>query len=445
MYLLTATLFSILVIHTTYNKEIDHAINNNLVVSKERVSYVKMYLDILSRNNSDLSEKDLSRAIIDTFSESDSNYIVLNKEGVLASSESAVVEEALNSLDIKERTYMLLETEVFTLNIHDAVSFKGNSYSLIYQVSLDYIKEMSWNQFYSFLLVSSIGMVLMFLFVMPISNLILKPVLQLKEAAKAIASGQSTSELNQDRKDEIGDLIRQFIKMREVIEEKINDISEESQRKQLFLDHLTHEIKTPITAIKGYSDLIMRMELKDQLLFKSVHFINKESNRLETLSQALTDMLLVKEKTPLFTPMYIRDLIEQVVISITPRLEEMQCKCLLLGDDFCISANGDLLHLVFLNLLENSLRASKVNDEIRIVIGQDHVVVEDNGHGISEKDLEHIMNPFYRVEYARDRKTGGVGLGLTLVKRIMEVHGGEVSIHCRDNKTFATVGFNLQE
>ena len=107
-----------------------------------------------------------------------------------------------------------------------------------------------------------------------------------------------------------------------------------------------------------------------------------------------------------------------------------------------INGNSDLLSLLFYNLTENAIKACKSNGTVRLSCKTNRACVEDNGKGITEEQLLHITEPFYRTDNARSRADGGAGLGLALCKRICDSHNARMSLDSKPNEgTQVTVSF----
>ena len=209
-------------------------------------------------------------------------------------------------------------------------------------------------------------------------------------------------------------------------EEKILNMGKE------FVGNASHELRTPITIIKGYTELLMQADVVEEPMRREIlqkMFAN--CDRMEHLVNHLLRLTdLEYSSTDNFTEVDIHQLVEDVsyqVISIYPEVEiehlreEEQAKAYV---------DSDLIELVLTNLFKNAIKYSREEKRITVTVeAQEQEIsirVEDRGIGIPEKDLEKVFERFYTVDKAHCRKLGGAGLGLSIVKLIVEKHGGKI-------------------
>lgn len=220
-----------------------------------------------------------------------------------------------------------------------------------------------------------------------------------------------------------------------------------------FLLNLSHELKTPIFAIQGYVDTLLNGALNSDDVNKN--FLNNTSKNVDRLVNLLEDLdeitklesgeeLLLKEN------FVIQDLIKEVFESLSLKADEHKIKCFI--KDGCelpltVYADKEKIRMVIINLVDNALKYGKQNGIIEgsaYKIDGKKILIEitDNGYGIAEEHLPRIFERFYRTDLARARKAGGSGLGLSIVKHIIEAH--EDTIHVRSKIDVGTTfGFLL--
>lgn len=216
----------------------------------------------------------------------------------------------------------------------------------------------------------------------------------------------------------------------------ITKIRELEEKQSQFISSVSHELRTPLTTIIGYSDLLKRRGTENpELLEKSLDTIVKEGNRLLRLVDDLLNLSKLEnmEFDLVITQIDIVQLVEDVVT-------QMRIKSKKYNNDIQFShspipkINGDYdrLKQVFINIIDNSIKYSKNGARINVFIEQEEdlavISIRDHGPGIPQEDIDKIFKPFYRVDKVRTRKMGGSGLGLSIVKEIVEKHGGEVTI-----------------
>ncbi|MBI4845621.1 MAG: PAS domain S-box protein [Candidatus Omnitrophica bacterium] len=203
-----------------------------------------------------------------------------------------------------------------------------------------------------------------------------------------------------------------------------------------FVANVSHELKTPLTSIKGFVETLLEGALDDKENNRNfLKIIQAHSERLNSLVEDLLSLshLESKEITLNKKSFDLRLLLEEVISGVKSQLKKMNIE---IRNDIPagigVAADKDRISQVFTNLIDNAVKFNKKNGFIRIyaqeVSGKIKVYVEDSGIGIPEKDVLRIFERFYRVDKARSRELGGTGLGLSIVKHIVELHSGSVGV-----------------
>ena len=205
-----------------------------------------------------------------------------------------------------------------------------------------------------------------------------------------------------------------------------------------------HELKTPMTSIIGYADLLRSQSLSGEEAQEAANYIFSEGKRLESLSFKLLDLLMMKKEDINLVPTDMKSIIENLTMHLQPVYRKnnisLQCRC---APGYCLT-EPDLFRSVLNNLLDNARKALDNGGNILIlgerVKGYYRIRVFDNGRGMPEEAIKHITEAFYRVDKSRSRAQGGVGLGLALCKEIIDIHKGTISFASREgNGTCVTV------
>ncbi len=264
-----------------------------------------------------------------------------------------------------------------------------------------------------------------------LSGAVLKPLSHLTRAAEKMADGQYDAPLPEIRKDETGILTRAFSNMKDAVLKREAKILMESEGRQDLINALSHEMRTPLTAILSGARLIKTASLTDIEKSEVLSMIENESMRLSKMDETL--MLLTrlsegeieKEMLSAFeTAKEAAGIFENIEIS---------------GEDFVFSGNEELTIILLRNLIVNGLRA---DGNISIFLTKTGFCVTDTGCGMTEDEISRAFDPFYKADKARTRKNGGAGLGLTIVKRISDLHGGKITIKSEKGKG-TNVFYNL--
>lgn len=286
------------------------------------------------------------------------------------------------------------------------------------------------------------------LLILGLSIFLTNPLKRMTRAADQIADGCYHERLQMKGKDELGELAESFNRMAAAVEKSIVDLSEEAQRKEDFVANFAHELKTPLTSVIGYADRIYQKNMLRAEVKKSASYIWNEGMRLEALSLKLMDLTNLNRQEFLCAWMPARELLQDVTEGMNEVLAErgvvIRCK----AEEAYIKVDYDLMKTLLINLIDNAAKAEcKI---IQIDGKQDghiyRIEVLDDGKGIPEQELSRITEAFYMVDKARSRKQHGAGIGLALVKRIVEIQDGELTIQSKVNAgTKVTVCLPLEE
>lgn len=263
-------------------------------------------------------------------------------------------------------------------------------------------------------------------------NKVLQPLQKLNEGAKQIAQGRYDERIVVVRNDEIGELGVNFNKMADAVRSQIIKLKEAQERRTLFMGNLTHELKTPMTAISGYARTLLTAKLSDGDKEEALSYIYSESCRLERLSQKMMNLLMLEGDDGISFATVPADVLFQNA--------EEACRQNLAEDGIVLEGHGnghsfhvdaDLFTEVLINLIDNARKASEKGDRIILSATGDSIRVRDFGRGIPDDAKEKILEPFYMIDKSRSRKNGGAGLGLAIAALILKRHGCEMRIESK--------------
>ncbi|PHK50940.1 two-component system histidine kinase PnpS [Staphylococcus edaphicus] len=208
-----------------------------------------------------------------------------------------------------------------------------------------------------------------------------------------------------------------------------------------FVANVSHELKTPITSIKGFAETLLDGAKNDeQTLNEFLKIISKESDRIETLVFDLLDLSHVEQQTEIETEyVSLSEIAENTIKHMQHIAEDKQITIVnKINPDIVIDANKDKVSQVALNLISNAVSYSKSSSDVIVRVYKEAnkriMEVQDFGIGISAEDQQHIFERFYRVDKARSRDSGGTGLGLSITKHIMEAHNGRINVFSQPNE-----------
>lgn len=224
------------------------------------------------------------------------------------------------------------------------------------------------------------------------------------------------------------------------IREQHEDILAAAKSRQDFTANVSHELKTPITAISGYAELIENRMVDEEQGVKFAGDIRKQSDRLVSLVNDIIRLseLDYKESIPEFSKVDIYDIAEERIELLKNNAREKNVKLKLTGEHCQVTSNRGLLIELLDNLIQNAIRYNVSNGSVDVNIGmngnQVELTVSDTGIGIPKEDCDRVFERFYRVDKSRSRETGGTGLGLAIVKHIVELHDGEILLNSEIDK-----------
>lgn len=263
------------------------------------------------------------------------------------------------------------------------------------------------------------------------------PVNELNIAMRKIKEGNFEYALETSAKGEIGDLYRNYEDMRLRLKESTEENSENEKQNRELISNISHDLKTPITAIKGYVEGIMDgVAVTPEKMDKYIKTIYNKANDMERLINELTYYSRIdNNRIPynfhrINVADYFGDCVEEVGMDLEQKNIEFNYSNLTQHDTIVI-ADPEQMKKVINNIISNSVKyLDKPHGviDIRILDEGDsvHIEIEDNGKGIAQKDLSRIFERFYRTDASRNSAQGGSGIGLSIVKKIIEDHGGYI-------------------
>lgn len=267
------------------------------------------------------------------------------------------------------------------------------------------------------------------------------------KAARRIAQGNYSERISTEGKDEISDLAADFNQMAQQVEEKIAELSDVAKQKEDFAANFAHELKTPLTSVIGYADMLYRRELTKEEVKSAAEYILSEGMRLESLSLKLMDLFVLDKQEFLLEKMSVKEMFENLEQGIEPVCRKCGTTLHMDMEDSIIEVDYDLFKTMILNLVDNAVKANCKDVWIDGKQGRNtyKIRIKDNGKGIPPKELGRITEAFYMVDKSRSRKMHGAGLGMALVSKIVKIHSAEMKIES-DGKTgtVVSISFRLQ-
>ncbi|MCR5283096.1 MAG: HAMP domain-containing histidine kinase [Lachnospiraceae bacterium] len=266
----------------------------------------------------------------------------------------------------------------------------------------------------------------------------MQPLSELVGAMDNIAEGNLDYQLKNDYTAEMGELFRNYEQMRRRLKESTEESIENERKNRELISNISHDLKTPITSIRGYVEGIMDgVADTPEKMDKYIRTIYNKSNELSRLINELTLYSNIDQNRVPYNfrkvnvGEFFRDCIEEVGLELDFSEIRLDYYCKV-DPTTCIIADVEQFRRVISNIISNSIKYRKhlPDDRIEIRIldkGESvKIEIEDNGKGIGEKELPRIFERFYRTDASRSSSTGGSGIGLSIVKKVVEDHNGSV-------------------
>lgn len=280
-----------------------------------------------------------------------------------------------------------------------------------------------------------------------VTKWLVRPIKQLSQATKKIAKGDVVEPLIIHSDDEIGELTRDFNTMSNQLQVTISELKEAIENREIFVGNFAHELKTPLTSIIGYGNMLRSKHLSEEEIINYANLIVQEGKRLESLSMKLLDLIVLKKDKFKFHKIDAFDFLSRIKDTVELIMKNAKIDFYFEAKHNVIKIEPDLMKTVCLNLLDNARKAVGSNGKIEL-IGKTfnegyQIIVKDNGCGIDEEELVKVKEAFYMVDKSRSRSAGGAGLGLAICDQIIQLHHGKFEIESGLNQgTTITITLN---
>lgn len=265
-----------------------------------------------------------------------------------------------------------------------------------------------------------------------LSRYLTRPIEQLNRTAGRIAGGDFEKRAVYQGTDEIGELSRSFNRMTDRLVRQMEEKELEAKQKEDFTAAFAHELKTPLTSIIGYADMLNSYELTEQERGEATYYIFSQGKRLESLSHKLLELVGMDRQELEFKKLQTKELEENIRDTMRIPFGRKRIRGKIDLERGVIWGDRDLLLSLLYNLLDNAVKAVEEGGFI-LMKGSKRtqgyeIKVVDNGRGIPQEEIARITEAFYMVDKSRSRKEGGAGIGMALCQKIITLHQGELKI-----------------
>lgn len=374
---------------------------------------------------------DLAESLVENLDKKYSYKLYRGKQELIyESSEGEISRELMEQLEVNTCVYQVLEDGDNRYLIFMCKSVLGSrTYYLESAKDITYLYE-ERNRFYNQYRVIMLGLIAITgIVIFIISHFLTRSVVELSDTTRKFAEGDYDVRAKIIGEDEIGTLAQDFNLMADSLNQKMDELKETARKQEDFTASFAHELKTPLTSIIGYADMLRTMEMTNEETMEAAGYIYSQGKRLESLSFKLLELIVLKKQDYQLKPIEVPAFIEEVKQLVTKSLETKHILCETDAEDGVIYGEHDLLISMLTNLVDNARKALPEQGHIRITGKRCDegytLTVKDNGCGMPKEEIDKITEAFYMVDKSRSRKEGGAGLGMTLCSHIVELHGAK--------------------
>ncbi|MEK4009705.1 sensor histidine kinase [Peribacillus sp. FSL M8-0224] len=308
---------------------------------------------------------------------------------------------------------------------------KGNVYMFR---STDQIQSLISRLNHHFIAGAIMILTLMIITILFLSKALTTPLIRMKRATEKLSKGDFSVNLPDMGDDELGELSRSI----KILAEDLKHLKEERNE---FLASISHELRTPLTYIKGYADVSRRKDIDETIRDQYLSIIFEETKKLSDMMKDLFDLAKLDKNTFVIDRMevelcsFLNSICEKMLPAFTEKGMELAVEC---KKNVNVLIDPMRFEQVIFNLLDNAIKYSEPHAKTSISVKSDKgmvlLIIKDEGRGIPKGDLPYIFDRFYRVDKSRSRDTGGSGLGLSIVKELLEAHEGTIEIKSEQGK-----------
>ncbi len=334
--------------------------------------------------------------------------------------------------------------EKCSIFVHDVISSDEYEIYLVTETDISQVvdkQEMTHNYFQR---IYMIILCVVFPAILLLTGMITAPIKKISIAAKRIAGGNYSERISVSGHDEISELADDFNQMAERVEEKIDELSGIAKQKEEFAANFAHELKTPMTSVIGYADMLYHKDLSREQVKSAAYYIWNEGMRLEALSLKMMDLFVLDKQDFKLEKMDVAELFRDISEGIYPVCKKNGVIFHMGLENGKIYADFDLLKTMILNMVDNAVKADCSDIWIVGKSGKNGYVIQiaDNGKGIPKNELGRITEAFYMVDKSRSRKYHGAGIGMALVAKIAAIHQAKMDIES-DGKSGTVLSFTF--
>lgn len=319
------------------------------------------------------------------------------------------------------------------LLVGSTLMLDGREYALFTTADITIVYEAKAEQLAFIRRMSLLCSVVFALVLLVLVRRLLRPLRRMNAVTRTIAGGRYTVRVPEKGSVELRQLAQSMNGMAASVEQNVRRLQRVADERQVFIANLSHEMKTPLTSILGFADLLrISRDLPEKRRREYAQIIVEETNRLKTLSGKLMELITVGSTELQWESIHLENLLSEIGATLQPTLDRQSIRLTVRGEPTTFCGDVALLKSLLYNLLDNAVKASAPGGEVHLrgeAAGPFvRLTVRDEGAGMSPEAVARATEPFYMEDKSRSRKAGGAGLGLALCAAIVRAHGGRLVI-----------------
>lgn len=387
--------------------------------------------------------------------QNEQQFIIQNINGILKGSENKNVskqkmcEDIVSAYNVFYKQYnvnlKLIENDEAketydskNIVISEVLDSPYSEFTLIYEKNTDslYNMQREWRRI--FFIINIVFVLGIALIGSAVITRLFKPLDVILKSIRNVRNGNYTERINIKSNDEFGEIALEYNNMADAVQNAVIELQNTANEKELLAENMAHELRNPLTSIKGFSEYLLKGNSSDENRMTALKYIYDETTRLQKLCNKMLDISLQNHSGITIESIDVNNLTDEIKRAEYVKFNDKGVELEIETDISTLKADKDLLISLITNLLDNSANASERGQKVNLKFSNEDentvISVADNGRGMEEEYVNKIFEPFYRIDKSRSRENGGAGLGLALCMNIVNLHNGKITVDSKPNE-----------
>lgn len=447
IFLITIACLGIFITETNHKKSMDRFIELSLKNEISIINELEVLGNSISFINQDLSVAyDIIRNNLNKSKIEDQTRVYLFHQNELIYSNTDVefnVSDELASFPLYELHYEVLVEEKKELQINSKIFFSNRVYDRIKIIDISQIFNERISNYRLLIIFGLLSLSVTSLIYYRLSKHMIAPLEHVVNHLEVIGKGDYSQSLELSNNHDYDDIVTAVNQMQSNVMSASETLKAQNRKQSLFIRNMNHEIRTPITSIIGYADILNHQNVTDEMKEEAVRFIKHEGQRLSELSKKMSNILFVEDYILNEQIIHTKSIEKHLIQMYQPheRFDDLSF-CF---EDLTIEIDSDLIYMYCVNVIDNAIKATQVNEKIHVqLLCQDTLVLKviDEGIGFDYSILSDVFEPFVKGRYTKE--SDGTGLGLSICHHIGNMLNGEMTIE-ENNPKGTIVSLKLKE